>query len=262
MLVRDRGDSWQLVLQPDHADLSGQLAAAWGGDGFAEPSPKASMVLAAVRHDDGWGVWDRRPGWDEERERPRSFLDVPVPVHLAFYRACIAAVTQEDPYAGMMISMHGAGIYNGRYGTQPSLGLTDQGKHKGLVEEFVREQEEGYRAISAELGVSDEERWTNYLLLQMYDRLSLYFCLKDVEAGEADEVGPAPDAGGAEVALQLEPAGAWHVRMAPFPFRESPARFTLVRRVLRKRAYATNDELRADLYALAPETVAITIEKV
>jgi hypothetical protein len=96
----------------------------------------------------------------------------------------------------------------------------------------------------------------------MYDRLSLYFCLKDVEAGEADEVGPAPDAGGAEVALQLEPAGAWHVRMAPFPFRESPARFTLVRRVLRKRAYATNDELRADLYALAPETVAITIEKV
>jgi hypothetical protein len=181
-------------------------------------------------------------------------------VHLAFYRACIAAVTHEDPYAGMMISMHGAGIYNGRYGTQPSLGLTDQGKHKELVEEFVREQEERYRAISAELGVSEEERWTNYRLLQMYDRLSLYFCLKDVEAGEADEVGPAPRAAGDDADLRIEPAGPWHVGMSPFPFRESPARFTLVRRVLPKRAYATNDELRHDLYELPPETVEITID--
>ena len=261
MLVRDRGDSWQLVLQPDHADLSGQLAVAWGGDGFAAPAPRESMVLAATRHDDGWGVWDRRPGWDPERERPRAFLDVPVPVHLAFYRACIAAVTHEDPYAGMMISMHGAGIYNGRYGTQPSLGLSGQAEHKELVDEFVGEQEERYSSISADLGVSDDDRWTNYKLLQMYDRLSLYFCLKDLEAGEADEVGPAPNALGEDVALQLEPAGAWRVRMKPFPFAQSPARFTLERRVLPKRGYTTNDELRHDIYELSPETVQITIDE-
>jgi hypothetical protein len=259
MLVRDRGDSWQLVLQPDHADLSGQLAETWGGGGFAPPARRESMVLAATRHDDGWGVWDRRPGWDPERERPRTFLDVPVPVHLAFYRACIAAVTQEDPYAGMMISMHGAGIYNGRYGTQPSLGLTEQDKHAELVDGFVREQEERYRALSAELGVTEDERWTNYKLLQMYDRLSLYFCLKDAEGGEADEVGPAPAAGGEDVTLRLEPAGPWRVHVSPFPFAKSPARFTLVRRVLPKRTYATNGELRRDLSALAPETVEITI---
>ena len=261
MLVRDRGDSWQLVLQPDHADLSGQLAETWGGDGFAAPARRASMVLAATRHDDGWGVWDRRPGWDPERERPRTFLVVPVPVHLAFYRACIAAVTQEDAYAGMMISMHGAGIYNGRYGTQPSLGLTEQAKHKELVDEFVGEQERHYSAISDELGVAEDERWTNYKLLQMYDRLSLYFCLKDVEAGEADEIGPAPKAGGDDVDLRLEPVGAWRVRMTPFPFAEEPARFTLVRRVLPKRVYTTNDELRRDLSELPSETVEITIDK-
>lgn len=260
MLVRDRKDSWQLVLQPDHADLSGQLAEAWGGDGFAPPAHRESMVLAATRHDDGWGVWDRRPGWDAERGRPRAFLDVPVPVHLAFYRACIAAVTEEDRYAGMMISMHGAGIYNGRYGTQPSLGLTDQARHADLVEEFVREQEERYRAISAELGVPDDERWTNYKLLQMYDRLSLYFCLKDAEIGEADEVGPAPTADGEDVTLALRPVGPWSVRMSPFPFAQSPARFTLVRRLLPKRGYASNDELRRDLAGLAPETIEITIE--
>lgn len=259
MLVRDRGDSWQLVLQPDHADLSGQFAVAWGGGAIAEPSRRAGMVLAATRHDDGWGVWDRRPGWDPERERPRAFLDVPVPVHLAFYRAAIAAVTNEDPYAGMMISMHGAGIYTGRYGTQPSLGLSAQAEFRDEVGAFVAEQEAAYRRISEKLGIGEDDRWTDYLLLQLYDRLSLYFCLRDAENGEADTIEPVPTGGG-DATFRLEPVGPWHVRIAPFPFVESPSRFTLVRRVLPRGAYRGNEELRRDFFELVPETVAITLE--
>ena len=56
--------------------------------------------------------------------KPVSFLDVHVPAHLAFYRAGIAAITDEDPYAGLLVSMHGAGIYRQRYGSDTSLGLT------------------------------------------------------------------------------------------------------------------------------------------
>jgi hypothetical protein len=260
MLVRDRGDSWQLVLQPDHADLSGQLAAAWGGGSVAEPSRRAGMVLAATRHDDGWGVWDRRPGWDPERGRPRAFLDVPVPVHLAFYRAAIAAIGDEDPYAGMMVSMHGAGIYNGRYGTQPSLGLTGREEHRELVNAFIAEQEAAYRGTSVELGVAEDARWTDYLLLQLLDRLSLYFCLEDAETGEAGTIGPVPTAAG-DAAFRIEPVGAWHVRIAPFPFAGSLARFTLVRRLLPKASYDGNEAFRRDFYALVPETVEITMEE-
>ncbi len=260
MLVRDRGDSWQLVLQPDHADLSGQFAEAWGGRAVAEPSRRESMILAATRHDDGWGVWDRRPGWDPDRGRPRAFLDVPVPVHLAFYRAAIAAIGNEDPYAGMMVSMHGAGIYNGRYGTQPGLGLSDLETYRDQVDAFVAEQEDAYRRISAELGVDENDRWVDYLLLQLYDRLSLYFCLRDVEGGEADVIEPVPTVDG-DTSFRLEPAGPWLVRIAPFPFAAAPARFTLVRRVLRKAAYDGNADLRRDVAELAPETVQITIEE-
>jgi hypothetical protein len=260
MLVRDRGDSWQLVLQPDHADLSGQFAEAWGGGAVAGLSRRESMILAATRHDDGWGVWDRRPGWDPERGRPRAFLDVPVPVHLAFYRAAIAAITNEDRFAGMMISMHGAGIYNGRYGTQPSLGLSDQETYRDQVDAFITEQEDAYRRISAELGVDEDDRWVDYLLLQLYDRLSLYFCLRDAEAGEADVIEPVPTGNG-DASFHLEPAGPWRARIAPFPFVEAPARFTLVRRVLPKAAYEGNTDLRRDFFALTPETVQITIEE-
>jgi hypothetical protein len=162
----------------------------------------------------------------------------------------------------MLISMHGAGIYTGRYGTQPSLGLSGQERHKEAVDAFVAEQEQGYRDLGERLGVSEDERWRNYRLLQIYDRLSLYFCLREVEHGEADEIEPVPTReGGDDVALRIEPAGPWHVRLDPFPFAASPARFTLVRRVLPKAGFDGNESFRAAFRGLVPETVTITIEE-
>ena len=264
MLVRDRGESWQLVRQPDHADLSGQFAVAWGGDGFAAPQHARSLILAATRHDDGWAVFDRRPGWDPDNDRPRNFLDVAIPVHLAFYRACIAAVGDEDAYAGLMVSMHGAGIYTGRYGTQPSLGLTNVKGHEAEVQAFVSEQEAMHPARAAELGLTEEERWTNYKLLQVYDRLSLSLCLREWEGSNAapDALSPVPvDYGGTEVEVRLEPLGPWRLRMDPYPFAESPARFTLVRKVLLKGKYDGNDDFRRAYFGTRAELVDITVER-
>lgn len=261
MIVRDLGDAWQVVLQPDHADLSGQFARAWGGrDGFERPAPLESVVVAAARHDDGWAVWERAPGLDREGAAPRNFLDVEVPSHLAFYRAMIAAVLDHDPYAGLLVSMHGAGIYRGRYGTQPSLRLTFADEVREQVEAFVAEQEELHRRLIALLGVPEEERWTNYRLLQVYDRLSLYFCLRDLEAGEAEVVEPAPlGSEGGEAALTIEPGGEWRVRIEPLPFAEAPARFRLVRRVIPKASWPDGDSFRRSFAAVRPETVEITI---
>ena len=33
MIVRDQGESWQIVLQTDHADLAGALSEAWADRG-------------------------------------------------------------------------------------------------------------------------------------------------------------------------------------------------------------------------------------
>lgn len=262
MIVRDAGDSWQVVLQPDHADLSAQFAAAWGNaNGFVSPSPPEPVLVATARHDDGWAVWERAPALDRRGDGPRNFLDVEVPSHLAFYRAMIAAVLDHDAYAGLLVSMHGAGIYRGRYGTQPSLKLTFADEVRDQVEAFVREQEEVQARLVSELGVSEQERWANYRLLQVYDRLSLYYCLRDVEAGEPDTIAPVPhDYSGAESALVIEPLAPWHVRMDPYPFAESPATFRLVRRVLPKRSWPDGESFRRDFFATAPEEAAITIE--
>lgn len=263
MIVRSTGDSWQVVLQTDHAVLAGQFADEWGNERFEALRPRRTVVAATARHDDGWAVWERAPSLLAQNGtvKPRNFLDVQVHSHLAFYRAQIAAVLDDDPYAGLLVSMHGCGIYNGRYGTDPALKLTFAADEQRAVDAFVREQEERQRELVAELGVDEHERWTNYKLLQIFDRLSLYFCMKDVAAGEAATLTPAPTGYGASDAeLSIEPAGPWRVRVDPFPFATSPATFILLRRELPQRAWGDVDEFRRDFFDTSPRETKIVIE--
>jgi len=240
MIVLDRGNDWQVVLQIDHEDLSGALARAWAQPG----SRHESLTTAAARHDDGWAVWERAPVSDADG-KPINFLDVYVRSHLAFYRACIAAVSEQDPYAGLLISTHGAGIYRQRYGRDPGLGLSRAAADQELVDAFVAEQEAGYESRLAGTGVSDEQRWADYELLQLYDRLSLYFCLRDCENGGVDPVELQ--------GYTLELVAPWRVQIRPYPFAESPAPFELVRRVLSKNGTGA-------VLDTPPERVAITFE--
>jgi Protein of unknown function (DUF3891) len=234
MIVRDTGDAWQVVLQTDHADLSGAFARAWAREGSG--SDPDSLAIAAERHDDGWAVWEQAPRVDEAG-KPVNFLEVDVRSHLAFYRAGIAAITEQDPHAGLLVSMHGAGIYRERYGLDPGLGLARAAEAQEEVDEFVAEQE-------AKFGGSPGEHRGEYELLQIYDRLSLYFCMRDVEKGEASEFQ----------GYRLEPVAPWRVRLEPYPFRDAaPARFSLLRRVVPKNG-------RADVLTTPPERLEITIE--
>lgn len=263
MFVRDMGHSWQIVLQPEHGELAGAMAADWGGAAVGTPRNQASLQVAARRHDDGWAIWEREPTINADgTSKPTGFLEVAVPSHLTFYRACIAAVGEQDPYAGALVSMHGAGIYTGRYGTQPGLGLKQSAEYPELIGAFVAEQEAAHARTFAELGIAEDERWTNYRLLQVFDRLAIYFSMKDLDGGEAETISPVPAAGGSEIELRIEPLGPWHVRMDPFPFATAgPATFSLVRRVIPKRAWASNDAFRADFVTTAPERVQITVER-
>lgn len=263
MFVRDMGHSWQIVLQPDHGELAGQFAAQWGGSAVGTPANHASLQVAARRHDDGWAVWEREPTINGDgTSKPTGFLEVAVPSHLTFYRACIAAVAEQDPYAGMLVSMHGSGIYTGRYGTQPGLGLKQSAEYPELIGAFVAEQEAWQAEQVAALAVPDAERWANYKLLQVYDRLAIYFSLQDVEGGHAEVISPVPAAGGSEVELAIEPVAPWHVRMSPFPFTTAgDASFSLVRRVIPKQAWASSGDFRTAFAAARPEQLSITVSR-
>jgi hypothetical protein len=245
MIVCDLGDRWQIVLQTDHADLSGELARRWK----PRTTRSASLQLAAERHDDGWAVWEQAPMCELETGKPLNFLDVGVLAHLAFYRAGIAAITEQDPYAGLLVSMHGAGIYRGRYGLQPELTLTFADDVREQVDAFVAEQESAFEDRDAELGVTAQQRRDDYELLQLYDRMSLLFCTNDTLAPPASEFG----------GHRFEPDGTAAITMTPFPFEGTEQRFSLLRRLLPHRQWTDRHAFSRGVLAAEPERTSISV---
>jgi hypothetical protein len=263
MLVRDAGDAWQIVLQTDHADVSAQLADAWGGPGFARPEPYDALVRAARRHDDGWATWEQQPRLDAAGA-PQSFVTVPAPVHLAFYRAGVECIADEDPRAGLLVSMHMSGLYRERYGVMPTPPRQLGEDVRDLVDAFVEQEEDRQVALRRMLEADESWRWTSYALLQVFDVVSLYFGLAHVEVGDAGACEGVPTADGRDpVRIAIEPLGPWRVRFEPYPFLEDSVALTMRRRLVRKpkRGWPDDDAFRADLAATPVETVRIFVQR-
>jgi Protein of unknown function (DUF3891) len=243
MIVCEIRDRWQIVLQTDHAELSGEFAQRW-----TQRTPRSdSLQVAAERHDDGWAVWERAPRCDARSGHPLNFLDIEVPVHLAFYRAGIAAVAEQDPYAGLLVSMHVAGIYRRRYGSKLELGPTSADEEQ--VKVFLSEQESTFEARASELGITAQERQADYELLQLYDWMSLLFCMNDALAPAASEFG----------GYRFEPDGEAALAMRPFPFDGAEQRFSLRRRILPRGTWRDDRGFRRALFATPPEETTIKV---
>src|SRR4051794_10250757 len=212
MILQVQGGRLLVILQTDHAALSGALAEHWGNGTFARPEPRDAVVVAAAHHDDGWRLWELSPRIDPDTERPYQFTDLPVAEHAGFYRAGVDEVLARDRYAGLLVSMHLAGLYQRRFGTDPGMPLKplpprDEGAVREILWQLGAQQQTLREHLPAQ-GVpprflADRYVWSNYKLLQVFDRLSLYFCL----APPRDTtLGPAPiDYEGREVQLSLLP---------------------------------------------------------
>jgi hypothetical protein len=245
MIVRDAGASWQVVAQPDHGDVCGAIARAWGNDAFAAPVARESLAIAARRHDDGWAVWERSPDVDHNAGdgRPLNVFDIAVDVHLAFFRSMIIAVSGEDQYAGVLASMHAVGLYSQRLGTDPSLKMTYEDTRRDEVDAFLGDLRAAHDSRAAALGIPESQRWVDYKLLQVADRLCLYFCLNDLERGTAAEIHPVPrDYAGDDTTIGIRPTGPWRIALDPYPFPEPTTEFVLPRRIFPKRAWGSRDE--------------------
>jgi hypothetical protein len=258
MIVRSFRGQLLCVRQTDHMVLTGQLAAAWGNDRFARPEPFAPLVRAAYEHDAGWGGWEAAPKVDPATKLPYQFTDVPVEEHLAFYQQGVNAVAAVDAHAGLLVNLHCQGFHNQRFGTLPQMVMK---QHPPEQEAALRRALAALQAQQRSLGrcvrVEEPVLWAQYELLQVFDRLSLYLCMPPPK--ETD-LGPVTTAvGGPLVTLKLLPGGGDDVAVAPWPFGEPSLAAGVAGRLVPHRAYATDEDFRAELANAQAVTLKYTL---
>jgi Protein of unknown function (DUF3891) len=256
-VILSRYDGQLLVVrQPEHGVQTGLFAAAWGNDEVLPlPDPRLATTLAATHHDDGWAVWESRPSIDPQTEQPYQFVGVPRDEHIAAYRAGIARAAEHDPWTGLLVSMHGAGLYNDRYGSYRLEEIGDQSlseDERAAIDEFLRDMAVlqdglagkaiGHRAPPA---AADVPRIREaYFLLQVWDRLSLQFAFRHAVDGS---IAPLPMPDGAPIALECRNAGAFRLRLDPYPFADDEVDFPVQAQLVADRRYTDPEDFLAAL---------------
>jgi hypothetical protein len=262
VIVRELPDGSAIAItQENHADLSAQFAACWGGATFARLDPYETLVFATTYHDSGHREVDAEVPFDLEHCRPYGHRNTPQERRNP---QAIAANNQwlsdRDAYSGLLVSMHHTGLRKQRYDTVAArapgkLGeAADRDTFAGVDRAFD-DLEPWQQAHATALGLNDPAKrrafWSNYCMLQVFDLLSLYFCL-DGYAGEqmveTTLVGiPTAYQGDAVADLHLVPMKDGRVRMEPYPF-DAPLRAVVPARVIRPLPCASEAEGRAAFY--------------
>ncbi len=268
MIISENSDYYRMISQNDHGDLAGQFAAHWGNDRFDQLKPYQSMVLAAETHDNGWWDWDIYPSIDDNGV-PIPFTRTPREFRSNFYGKGIDNVIARDAYAGLIVSMHGVGLGQKRYGTMPSMVERDdpysqhfiakrEPTHKDMIDKLSR--------LEQYAGLTSQERiWHNYLLMQVFDRLSLFFCsnfdittvaaagshTKEGKAYYGSTIKPTPMKPGEEDGqIQLRVLDRQTCVIDPYPFDSSPLRVSVRGKLIQKRKYGSQEEFR-EIYGKA-----------
>ena len=267
MLVSKYDDSRLLLaLQIDHSRVAGYLAAHWGNDVFAEPRPYSSVVLAAQEHDNGWWEWEIKPSLND-RGYPLDYitdgsLKCLGQLRLDFYKHGVERVVREDLYAGLIVLMHGIGLFNKAYGL---LAYMPDHTARPDVQAYVRDQDALRQRLLAELRRSEEFRefstdeviWKNFKLMQVYDTFAQFLCnrypLNNRERlnGPSNTLGDTavPVAPGKQdVTLTIEVQDGTRAVVTPYPFDTNPLEVSFPARLVPNRSYRTREEFLKDFY--------------
>lgn len=281
MFVADGPEGVRLVTQPDHADLSGQIARHWGNEMFEKPEPYSPMIIAAENHDYGWRRYDLTPHIHDDKSKPIDFRELASDEWTDFYGSGVETTTDIDPYAGLLVSLHASGLRRQGYGLRS--GIPDMHNDPDYAS-FVEEQEQFQEVILNRLQDTDRfapyateteqeflneihetgeysgrcRTWCNYQLLQLFDLLSIYFC---DNALDETTIGPATVAYDAEdTELTLTPVDETNVRIDPYPFDSSPLTLSTTGRYV-PNTFESQEELTDLYYESDPKTLEFTVRE-
>ncbi|MGH7931374.1 MAG: DUF3891 family protein, partial [Candidatus Binatia bacterium] len=266
-----------LALQIDHSRVAGYLAAHWGNQAFARLQPYASVVLAAQEHDIGWWEWEMCPATLNDKGYPLDYHDGSFKylgqLRLDFYRNAVDHVLQRDPYAAMLMAMHGVALMNAGYGkySYPPDRTSDP-----RVKAYVEHQEQLRLKLLNQLRetdqfkdfTSDERVWSNYEYIEVFDQLAQFLCNRYPLNSKARKLGPTPTLNDVDVPVRpgtkpvkmyIDTVGANRAVVQPYPFDMDPMDVSFTARLVPNRPYTNPEDFLDQFYRAERITVTHTL---
>jgi hypothetical protein len=253
MIVRKESDgSLVMITQNDHAVIAGFCAAHCGNDHFERPDPYLSTMRASLLHDLVWLREESSPYFDASTGQTLNFLAVPFDIQDDEYRSTIDWINRADPYAGWLVSRHRTGIWKSRYGLmkQPHYPIRNLSAE---IEDLAARAHAEQDAAAATL---DRQKLTiNYILLQVWDLLSLYICCNEHLKETSIEPVPTSYTGERGVCMKLTPVAPMRIKLDPFPFDRPSLEVAMVYRRLSQQVFEDESAFQR-AYFEAPQKLA------
>jgi len=271
MLRMESETGWWLITHPDHAHLAGDFAKAWGNAEFRKPEPRARVLTGISCHDDGWASRDAHPKITRQGMpsafsmelvgKYSAFEEIDLEEYLAVRDRAVRNIAEDDPYAGLLISMHTYNLLTAHAdrSTIAAEGLV-------LLDAFLdrqREYQSALReAIAADDSLSEFEKAEgtiieHFRLLQACDNLSLLTCVAFESPAHLLHPLPLNEGGSAEV--KVLPIAPRHFRLTPWPFEEPELVFAFPARHITGKLFTDSQSLEAAYQRARVQTLAVTL---
>jgi hypothetical protein len=252
---------WWLITHPDHAHLAGAFASVWGNAQFRKPEPRSRVLKGIACHDDGWAARDAHPSITRQG-KPSAFStelvgkysaleEIDLEEYLAVRDRAVRIIAEQDPYAGLLISMHTYNLLTAHAdrSTIAPVGLVPLDAFLDRQREYQREL---HAAIAADASLTAVEAAAqtileHFRLLPACDNLSLLTCVAFSSPAHLLHLLPLNGEGTAEV--KVLPIAPRHFHLTPWPFAEPELSFTFPARHVAGRFFADSQSLEAAFHA-------------
>lgn len=233
MIVRDDGDSFLLIAQPDHAQLAGDIVAAIRTEPALQGAARESVLLATREHDNGWIEVDAEPTIDASTGRPCDFMHGPARVKHELWPRGITRVARVDPRAGALVAEHAITVYSYR---------RSEREWDPFFDTMIAMRDALLTRIGMLTGAARQTFQTDYRCVRLGDSLSLQVCHGWTEPHETFQYRAVMK----DTTLVI----------APDPFAGAVVPLRVIGRRIPRRQYDDDAELRAAVAASTPEVVA------
>ncbi|MBV9385910.1 MAG: DUF3891 family protein [Chroococcidiopsidaceae cyanobacterium CP_BM_ER_R8_30] len=259
MLHRKSPEGLICITQPLHAQVSGQLARAWGNEDFGHFVPSQEVCVAAEQHDIGWLWWEAAPTLNPHSGYPHQFTELPTEVHVGIWVGAKQLALPLGRYVALLVSMHGTGLYERftRWQNSP--------KAIQIVQDFLKREYTFQSQLIASLRndsyyapyVMPEVIGRNRQLVAIWDALSIILC--QGFQGE-QQVNQVPTASGAtKLTLTAEEDNPFQIAVSPWPFQQTQVTLTYEGHLLHE-TFTDETAMREALRGDSWRTISTTLK--